>query len=249
MGRLNESRIGAVLTEAFAVRASTSTVSTPHAQHGTGILVGLDADVTVTGPGGLCVRGRAIVVPPHLTHAVASPGPTFGFLFDPEAAPHVASFASARGGAFPLEGSLESRLGAALASHRASLSHPEVLAGLARELSAWLGKEAPRRELDRRVARVLEALRDPEADRRSAVTRSGLSPAHLRALFTRDVGLSLRAFQLWHRLLVAVAACARLDATEAAHFAGFADLAHFSRTCRKMLGYSPTTLRSGLLPE
>ncbi|MFY0564636.1 helix-turn-helix domain-containing protein [Archangium lansingense] len=66
--------------------------------------------------------------------------------------------------------------------------------------------------------------------------------------FVRDVGLPIRTFQLWRRLLVAVAASARLDATHAAHFAGFADLAHFSRTCRRMLGYSPTALNSGLLP-
>lgn len=38
-----------------------------------------------------------------------------------------------------------------------------------------------------------------------------------------------------------------VDATRAAHLAGFADLAHFSRTCRRMLGHSPTTMRSALL--
>jgi len=33
----------------------------------------------------------------------------------------------------------------------------------------------------------------------------------------------------------------------AAHAAGFADLAHFSRTCRRLLGASPTGLRQHLL--
>ena len=247
MERLNESRIGAVITDAFAVRASTTTASTPHAQHGGGLLVGLDGDVTVTEPGRASVSGRVVVVPPHQEHAVLSPGPTLGLLYDPELAPHVAGYSRLRGGAFPLEGRLADRLGAALTAHRASLSRPDVLAGLARECSDWLAREAPRREPDRRVAHVLEALRDPSADPRLAVTRTRLSPAHLRALFVRDVGLPIRTFQLWRRLLVAVAASARLDATSAAHFAGFADLAHFSRTCRRMLGYSPTALRSGLL--
>jgi AraC-like DNA-binding protein len=45
--------------------------------------------------------------------------------------------------------------------------------------------------------------------------------------------------------LAAVLAFDRTDATTAAHRAGFADLAHFSRTCRRMLGYSPTGLRDG----
>ncbi|WP_437675772.1 helix-turn-helix domain-containing protein [Sorangium sp. So ce131] len=249
MERLNESRIGAVVTEEFAVRASTSTTSTLHAQHGVGILVGLDADVVVTEPGGGCVRGRVVVVPPHLPHEVASPGPTVGLLYDPEMAPDVAAYSRRHGGAFPLEGGLRARLGEAAAAHRASLAHPEVLAGLAREAAAWLGREAPRRGLDGRVARVLEALRHPAADRRLALSRVRISEAHLQTLFVRDVGLPIRTYQLWRRLLVAVAASARLDATGAAHAAGFADLAHFSRTCRRMLGYSPTTLRSGLLGE
>jgi AraC-like DNA-binding protein len=250
MGRLNESRIGAVVTDVHAVRASTSTASTPHAQHGVGILVGLEHDVTVTAPGHAPMRARMLVVPPHQWHAISSPGPTLGFLYDPEAAPRVAGHARARGRAFALEGALAARLGAAITSHRAGLSRPEVLDGLGREVASWLARDAPGGALDGRVARVLEALRDPGADRRLAVARAGLSEAHLQALFVRDVGLPIRTFLLWHRLLAAVAAMARLDATDAAHAAGFADLAHFSRTCRRMLGYSPTGLRSGLLsPE
>ncbi len=248
MERLNESRIGAVITEAFAVRASTATEATLHAQHGVALLVALDGEVTVTEPGRTSVRGRVVVVPPHQPHAVASPGPTLGLLYDPELASHVASYSHGRGGAFPLEGRLAARLGAALTAHRASLSRPETLAGLAREYADGLSQESPRAGLDPRVARVLEALRTPDADWRATAARTRLSPAHLQALFARDVGLPIRTFQLWRRLLVAVAASARLDATSAAHFAGFADLAHFSRTCRRMLGYSPTALRSGLLP-
>lgn len=247
MERLNESRIGAVLTEAFAVRASTATESTLHAQHGAALLVGLDGEVAVTQPGRASVRGRVVVVPAHQPHAVASPGPTLGLLYDPELASHVASYAHGRGGAFPLEGRLAARLESALTSHRASLSQPEILAGLAREYADWLVKESPRSEPDPRIARVLEALRTPDADWRLAAARTRLSPAHLRALFVRDVGMPIRTFQLWRRLLVAVAASASLDATSAAHLAGFADLAHFSRTCRRMLGYSPTALRNGLL--
>ncbi|QRN95953.1 helix-turn-helix transcriptional regulator [Archangium violaceum] len=247
MDRLNESRIGAVLTDTFAVRASVGTASSLHAQHGVGLLVGLDSDVTVTETDGARVSGRVVVVPPHLPHAASCPGPTLGFLYDPERASHVAVYSRLRGGAFPLEGRLASRFGAAVAAHRASLSRPESLDGLAREYAAWLAKESPRREPDGRVARVLEALRDPAVDRRPVVARVGISQAHLQALFVRDVGLPIRTFQLWHRLLVAVGASARLDATNAAHFAGFADLAHFSRTCRRMLGYSPTALSGGLL--
>ncbi|WP_437812790.1 helix-turn-helix domain-containing protein [Sorangium sp. So ce1078] len=249
MGGLNETRIGAVIAEAFAVRASTAMASTLHAEHGVAVLVGLESDVTVTEPepGGAVVRGRVVVVPPDRWHAASSPGPTIGLLYDPEEMPHAATYARLRGGACPLEGRLRARVEAAVAAHRASLSRPDVLDGLARELAAWLARESTRRAPDGRVARVLEALRDPAADRRLAVARAGISEAHLQALFARDVGLPIRTFQLWRRLLVGLAAFARLDATGAAHAAGFADLAHFSRTCRRMLGYSPTELRSGLM--
>ncbi|SEL73437.1 AraC-type DNA-binding protein [Stigmatella aurantiaca] len=248
MERLNESRIiGAVLTDAFAVRASPSTVSTLHAAHGTSLLVGLDSEVTVQEPGRAPVRGRAVLVPPHQPHAVTGPGTTLGFLYDPERNPRLAGFARQRGGAVALEGPLALRLAGAMAAHRASLATPEVLEGLAHEYAGWIGGETPFRGIDRRVARVSNALRAPTADRRLIAAQSGLSPAHLQALFVRDVGLPIRTFQLWHRLLAALSAFAHRDATDAAHAAGFADLAHFSRTCRRMLGYSPTVLRQGRL--
>ncbi|UQA56394.1 helix-turn-helix domain-containing protein [Polyangium aurulentum] len=253
MERLNGSRIGEVLggliADAFAVRASTSTLSSFHAQHGAGIFIGLEREVTVTSPEGAEVRGRVVVIPANLPHATASPGPALGLLYDPERSPRVAGWARARGGAFALEGRLATRLGEALVAHRASLARPDVLDGLAREAAPLLESESasPPRALDRRVARALEVLRDPDADREIVLAQAGLSSAHLQALFVRDVGLPIRTFRLWRRLLRALGASARHDATSAAHLAGFADLAHFSRTCRRMLGYSPTELRSKLL--
>lgn len=246
MERLNGSRIGGVVTEAFAVRASTSLLSTLHSQHGTILLVGLDSDVTVTEPGRPAVRGRMVVVPPDVPHAASCEGPTLALLHDPEIAAGAAAHARQRGGAFALDGRLAASVGGAVAAHSASLCRPDVLCGLAGESAALLARVAAPRQ-DRRVARVVEALRDPEADRRLVVEGIGLSDAHLQSLFVRDVGVPIRTFRLWRRLLVAVVSCLRLDSTSAAHAAGFADLAHFSRTCRKMLGSSPTELRNNFL--
>lgn len=247
MQRLNESRIGAVIAEAFAVRAATAMESSQHAQHGAALIVGLDSDVTVIGPGGARCCGRTIVVPPDWPHAASCPGPTLGLIFDPEQAPRLASYSRQHGGGFVLEGRPAARLHGAFVSHRTCLPQPSVLEGLARECSALLGQEAPGRGPDARVARLLEALRDPDGEPQRVAAQTRLSPAHLQALFVRDVGLPLRTFRLWRRLLVALVEFSRSDATSGAHAAGFADLAHFSRTCRRMLGYSPTTLRDELL--
>lgn len=57
----------------------------------------------------------------------------------------------------------------------------------------------------------------------------------------------MRRYQLWRRLLAGLAALATHGATTAAHAAGFADLPHFTRTCRRMAGSTPTALRDGRL--
>src|SRR5271155_1376714 len=96
---LNESRIGGVVADAFAVRASApgsvarETGSSLHAQHGAGLLVGLDDDVIVTLQGEAPVRGRVVAVPPDALHTAQGWGHGIGFLYDPELAPHVAGFA------------------------------------------------------------------------------------------------------------------------------------------------------------
>lgn len=246
MRRLNESRIGGVLTDAFAVRAAASLRSTLHARHSVALIVGLDSDVTVAGSSGPCVRGRVVLVPPDVPHAATCPGPMLAIYHEPEAAPEVAGYARLHGEARSLAGVLGARLGDAVVAHRASLARAEVLSGLAHEAAARFAGAAPRRGIDRRVARVLEALVDPTCER-AVLERPGISQAHLQALFVRDVGLPIRRFQLWHRLRFAIAACLRLDSTNAAYAAGFADLAHFSRTCRKLIGHSPTELRRGFI--
>lgn len=252
--RLNGSRIGGSLNGERAVRASTATSSTLHAQHGTGVVVGLERDVAVAHGGGTRVRGRVVVVPPDLAHAVASEGPTLGMLYDPEAAPALAGFARGEGGGAPfaVSGRAAARIVDSARAHAGSLTRTDVLDGLGRESAAMLvagaagGAGAMARRLDRRVACVLEALRDPNAERRRVIERVGISEVHLQALFVRDVGVPIRSYLLWRRLLAAIAAFDTTSATRAAHAAGFADLAHFSRTCRRMLGYSPTALRDGV---
>jgi len=240
IARLNESRIASWLGDAYAVRASPKTAASLHAPHGTALFVGLDADVTIDRH----TRGRAVLVPPDALYEVHSPGPVIGICFDPERLPRVAARARAEGGPRALTGRLAKHLVAGAVAHRGSLDRPDVLSGLGSEAAASLGRDAttpPR--VDRRVALVVERLRGLADD---APAGLAISPAHLQALFVRDTGIAMRTYRLWRRLLAALVVYTRSDATTAAHAAGFADLAHFSRTCRRMLGYAPTVLRDGM---
>jgi AraC-like DNA-binding protein len=65
-----------------------------------------------------------------------------------------------------------------------------------------------------------------------------LSESRLMHLFSRQIGIPLRRYGLWLRVLTAMRFIAqgKLSLTEAAHSAGFADSAHLSRTYRSMFG-------------
>jgi AraC-like DNA-binding protein len=77
--------------------------------------------------------------------------------------------------------------------------------------------------------------------------RVGISASRLTHLFTAQVGLPLRRYVLWLRLMIARDAVAGgADLTTAAHAAGFADSAHLTRTCRETFGLPPSALSRNL---
>jgi AraC-like DNA-binding protein len=239
MTRLNETRMSAVLGERVGGTFTSCVIAVPHASHATTVIVGLDEDVSV-GP----VRGRAVIVPPHVVHRTHCAGPAVSFTFDPELAPRIAGLARELGTV-----ALEPKLAGPVYAAAASLARPGVLRGVGDEVACLLERHASAgvdRRIDRRVARVAESLREGEIDP-ACLAAARLSPAHLRALFVRDIGVPIRTYALWRRLLHALARIGPCDYTTAAHAAGFADLAHFSRTCRRMLGYAPSQLQARLV--
>lgn len=214
-----------IIGPGFGVSGLTAIRSTPHQQHGVALLLGLESDVTIRRSRGSEVRGRAVVVAADVAHAVESPGPAVGMLFDPDELPRIEAYAHA-GGTRSLHDRPARRLLQAAISCRSTLGHHDVLEGLGRELIGMLG-DAPVRRRDPRVGRVLRLLREPDVERERVLGAARVSEAHLQALFVRDVGVTMRKYRLWQRLLAAVLDLRRADATGAAHAAGFADLAHF----------------------
>lgn len=101
-------------------------------------------------------------------------------------------------------------------------------------------------KIDRRVLRVLSFLGDPEVGEMTlseAADIACLSESRFSHLFVEEVGLPFRTFLLWRRMSRAVSLLSSGNSlTEAAHDAGFADSAHFSRTFLRMFGLPAAAL-------
>lgn len=99
---------------------------------------------------------------------------------------------------------------------------------------------------DQRVLRVIEQIRIAEDQNLAEIAEAAgvyLSPSRLRHLFAEQTGLPFRTYVLWLKLMRALEIySAGQSLTEAAHEAGFADSAHFSRTFRRTFGAPATAL-------
>jgi AraC-like DNA-binding protein len=109
------------------------------------------------------------------------------------------------------------------------------------------GRSGPSGEsLDPRIVATITLLREHYLSRKlsiAAIARHAcLSESRLIHLFSEQVGIPLRRYVLWMRLLTAfrTAAKGERSLTEAAHYAGFSDSAHLSRTSRAMFGITPS---------
>lgn len=100
-----------------------------------------------------------------------------------------------------------------------------------------------RRDIDMRIAHAVDCLQTSD-DVRSvdeAASAAGLSASRFQHLFTAEVGVPFRRYRGWQRLRNAIRiAAAGASLTEAAHAAGFADQAHFSRAFRSAFGAPPS---------
>ncbi len=109
------------------------------------------------------------------------------------------------------------------------------------DLSLEALRRLPRRSLDDpRLERALAALDRQLTGKVSAqalAEAAHLSLSQLERLFSHQLGLPVRRLVVWRRLRIALQlALAGGTLTEAAHGAGFADSAHFSRTMKQLFG-------------
>jgi len=122
------------------------------------------------------------------------------------------------------------------------LETPEVSAQLVREeVRRLLGLKTPQ-AADPRMRAVLQALEERQDDRVRLAALVHLSPTRFSHWFVEQTGLQLRSYRKWSRLVVALQFVSiGHNLTAAAHAAGFADAAHFSRSFRALFGLDPSS--------
>jgi AraC-like DNA-binding protein len=124
--------------------------------------------------------------------------------------------------------------------------NPSDLLAAGRTVVERLAPAGPAPLPDERIRRVIEqatARLDGSLEIAAAAAGVHLSPSRLRHLFVEQTGLAFKTYQLWLRLVRAIEVyAAGASLTEAAHEAGFADSAHFSRTFKRTFGLPATTL-------
>jgi AraC-like DNA-binding protein len=107
---------------------------------------------------------------------------------------------------------------------------------------------------DRRMALVLDALHDDLHDQASSgrdalAALAGLSASRFSHWFRASTGMPLRSYRKWLRLILGLEhAMGAASLSSAAHQAGFADQAHFTRTFVDMFGVRPAQALAQLRP-
>ena len=125
--------------------------------------------------------------------------------------------------------------GAALLAAAAHTGAP-TLDNIAAALQAQPREHLPDPRLQRALEQV-DALLSGKVSAAALAEAAHLSLSQLERLFSAQLGLPVRRLVLWRRLRLAIRfILLGSTLTDAAHGAGFADAAHFSRTMRSLFG-------------
>jgi AraC family transcriptional regulator len=216
-----------------------------HSHHGYQLVIAVDDPVSISIDDGPWEQYRVAVILPNAPHAYNPNGNiAAALLVDPDS---YAGRALRRSYQLPitrLPDDIAAGAQEALRSFWESGSQGSAPEFIRDMVNRFCRDEAPARKLDDRVARAIAMVRTLEpcaVGIKDVAAHLHLSPGRFSHLFTADVGLSFGRYLLWRRLSRAMVVVARGESlSAAAHAAGFADAAHFSRTFAQMLGIAPS---------
>jgi AraC family transcriptional regulator len=217
-----------------------------HRHHAVQITMGAGGTAHIRTEAGL-LTDPVIAIAPDVPHAIEPEGRIALLFVDPEGRAgrqlrRLMDGAPTAG--LPAPPGLVARLGRLWADPRPT--DAEVQAIGAEILDGLLGPAVPEPAPDPRIARAIDWLGsriESGVTAPAAASVACLSESRFRHLFGEEVGLPFKTFVLWRRLMRAVERVAAGESlTAAAHQAGFADSAHFSRTFRRMFGLPAASL-------
>lgn len=239
---------GTLLLDAgYGLYAGPAFITSLHAHHALQVSIGIDRTFRLRAdPAARWRTYRGAIILSDQPHQLDGQGHRVALLYlDPESsvARRIAQL-DRSGGTFGLPAAALDALLSRLTSSEEAAPPARLCEDLIEILAPERGEPAL---LDERVISALNLLR-AAPERRAALSdvasAVGLSPSRLAHLFRAHTGLPIRRYLLWLRLGDALQQLARgASRTTAAHAAGFADSAHFSRTFRRMLGITPSALR------
>jgi len=223
-----------------------------HSHHAIQIALAMRGSFRMDDDGAGWREHRGAIVMPHRRHRFDGCGSDVATIFvEPETAQGRSLLARHAGqGVATIEPEAIERTVAPLRERFDRGDDDDALAAEARRAVSLLAGAAPTTDrVDPRIERAIAWARDRLAAPISladAAAVAHLSPSRFRHLFVAQTGVSFRAWLLWTRVAAAMAAGMGGESwTDAAQDAGFADSAHFSRTCRRMFGIAPAMLVRG----
>ena len=228
-----------------AIHHSRGQRTSLHAHYAWKLHIGIDAPVWLDAPG--CsidpgAKARVVVIPPGVPHTTGAVGWSCAVFIAPgkRSAPWRSTTT-----AFGLGGrTAEQLVGVCQKFETVPRANRGDFVGEVTRLAAtsFVG---PRRA-DRRVQAALSKLAlEPDRQLSQLAREAKLSLDRLSRLVSIDTGMRLRRHVLWSRLLGLLSSnIQHRSIATAAQVAGFADHAHFTRTCRAFLGRAPSDFRA-----
>ncbi len=219
-------------------------------QHGAPVFVaGIDGKFDLRLPNGEWLSCRAAVIPAGVRHALDVKGRPLA-VFYPE--PHIGNLSHLirLGFGWNVREKILFSDKAEIAAFRNLYDRRDDFDFTTDGVADLLGFAASDQHgpVDPRILRVIQQLDAHPSDLTSVVklaAAEGLSVSRFQHLFSEEIGVPFRRFRIWNRLRAALrGALNGQSLTQAAHNAGFSDLAHFARLHQETFGVTASsTLR------